>query len=137
MYYLAFYAIFYVNMSDPATQGRGDDLVERDGTNYFEKICLRGNIDQCRDKAWQVTSFSNRPSSFSPTLFEDYFGSSISLIHISSRAFERVPGKRLEGFDNKIIEQVQIVLSLKKIEVQIVPKISNDYQILNIAADIE
>ena len=47
------------NMSDPAThsQGRGDDLVERDGTNYFEKICLRGNIDQCRDKAWQVTPF--------------------------------------------------------------------------------
>ena len=44
-------------MSDPATQGRGDDLVERDGTNYFEKICLRGNIDQCRDKAWQVTPF--------------------------------------------------------------------------------
>ena len=28
----------------------------------------------------------------------------------SSRAFERVPGKRLEGFDNKIIEQVQILL---------------------------
>ena len=86
-------------MPDPPTQGRGDDLVERDGTNYFEKICLRGNIDQCRDKAWQVTIFSG------------YFSSNVSglcLIHISARAFERVPGKRLEGFDNKIIEQVQI-----------------------------
>ena len=52
-----FDAISCANMPDPPTQGRGDDLVERDGTNYFEKICLRGNIDQCRDKAWQVTIF--------------------------------------------------------------------------------
>jgi len=58
---------------DRNTQGRGDDLVERDGTNYFEKICLRGKIDKCRDKVW---------------------------------AFERVPGRQLEGFDDKIIDQV-------------------------------
>ena len=49
-------------------------MVERDGTNYFEKICLRGNIDNCRDKVW---------------------------------AFERVPGRQLEGFDDKIIDQVR------------------------------
>ena len=48
--------------------------MERDGTNYFEKICLRGNIDKCRDKVW---------------------------------AFERVPGRQLEGFDDKIIDQVR------------------------------
>ena len=54
-------------------QGRGDELAERDGTNYFEKICLRGVIDGCRDKTW---------------------------------AFERVPNRKLEGFDDKIIEQV-------------------------------
>ena len=58
---------------DRNTQGRGDDLAERDGTNYFEKICLRGNVDQCRDKAW---------------------------------AFERVLNRKLEGFDDKIVEQV-------------------------------
>ena len=59
IWYLIFgiFSTSCANMSDPATQGRGDDLVERDGTNYFEKICLRGNIDQCRDKAWQVTPF--------------------------------------------------------------------------------
>ena len=55
-------------------QGRGDDLVERDGSNYFEKICLRGKIENCRDKVW---------------------------------AFERVPGRKLEGFDDKIIDQVK------------------------------
>ena len=59
---------------DRNTQGRGDDLVVRDGTNYFEKICLRGNIENCRDKVW---------------------------------AFERVPGMQLEGFDDKIIDQVR------------------------------
>ena len=52
-----FVAISLVKLGDNPSQGRGDDLVERDGTNYFEKICLRGNIDRCRDKAWQVTSF--------------------------------------------------------------------------------
>lgn len=55
-------------------QGRGDELAEHDGTNYFEKICLRGAaVDNCRDKTW---------------------------------AFERVPNRKLEGFDDKIIEQV-------------------------------
>jgi hypothetical protein len=34
------------------TQGRGDTLAPRDGSNYFEKICLRGEISGCRDKAW-------------------------------------------------------------------------------------
>ena len=100
------------NLPDPATQGRGDDLVERDGTNYFEKICLRGNIDQCRDKAWQVTSFLIGILLFSTVFLlflTDFFSEKVSLIQIFSRAFERVPGKRLEGFDNKIIEQVQIV----------------------------
>ena len=58
---------------DRNTQGRGDDLAERDGSNYFEKICLRGAVDQCRDKAW---------------------------------AFERVLNRKLEGFDDKIVEQV-------------------------------
>ena len=58
---------------DRNTQGRGDDLAERDGTNYFEKICLRGVVDQCRDKAW---------------------------------AFERILNRKLEGFDDKIVEQV-------------------------------
>ena len=24
----------------------------RDGTNYFEKVCLRGQINKCLDKAW-------------------------------------------------------------------------------------
>ena len=100
-------------MSDPATQGRGDDLVERDGTNYFEKICLRGNIDQCRDKAWQVTPFLIGLLLFFTSFFASFFllfsDSNISLIQTSSRAFERVPGKRLEGFDNKIIEQVNTV----------------------------
>ena len=33
-------------------QGRGDELAPRDGSNYFEKICLRGSIEKCRDKAW-------------------------------------------------------------------------------------
>ncbi len=33
-------------------QGRGDDLVYRDGSNYFEKVCLRGQINKCLDKAW-------------------------------------------------------------------------------------
>ena len=33
-------------------QGRGDTLAKRDGTSYFEKICLRGDISGCRDKAW-------------------------------------------------------------------------------------
>ena len=42
-----------------------------------------------------------------------------ALIQISSRAFERVPGKRLEGFDNKIIEQVQIKKRKKKIIEQV------------------
>lgn len=37
---------------DRNTQGRGDTLAPRDGTNYFEKICLRGEISGCRDKAW-------------------------------------------------------------------------------------
>ena len=37
---------------DRNTQGRGDTLARRDGTNYFEKICLRGQISGCRDKAW-------------------------------------------------------------------------------------
>ena len=37
---------------DRNTQGRGDTLAPRDGTNYFEKICLRGQISGCRDKAW-------------------------------------------------------------------------------------
>ena len=54
-------------------QGRGDELAERDGTNYFEKICLRGAVDGCRDKTW---------------------------------AFERVPNRKLEGFDDKVVEQV-------------------------------
>ena len=54
-------------------QGRGDELAERDGSNYFEKICLRGDVDACRDKSW---------------------------------AFERVPNRKLEGFDDRIVEQV-------------------------------
>ena len=29
---------------DRNTQGRGDTLAPRDGTNYFEKVCLRGEI---------------------------------------------------------------------------------------------
>ena len=37
---------------DRNTQGRGDTLAPRDGTNYFEKVCLRGEISGCRDKAW-------------------------------------------------------------------------------------
>ena len=48
-------------------------MAERDGTNYFEKICLRGSVDGCRDKTW---------------------------------AFERVLNRKLEGFDDKIVEQV-------------------------------
>jgi len=58
---------------DRNTQGRGDDLMPRDGSNYFEKICLRGEVSKCLDKAW---------------------------------SFERVPGRRLAGFDEKIINQV-------------------------------
>ncbi|XP_023323415.1 uncharacterized protein LOC111697594 [Eurytemora carolleeae] len=58
---------------DRNTQGRGDDLMPRDGTNYFEKICLRGQVSKCQGKAW---------------------------------AFERTPGKVLQGFDNKIVNQV-------------------------------
>ena len=55
-------------------QGRGDDLAARDGTNYFEKICLRGPaVERCRDRSW---------------------------------AFERLPAHKLEGFDDKIVEQV-------------------------------
>ena len=27
-------------------------MAKRDGTSYFEKICLRGDISGCRDKAW-------------------------------------------------------------------------------------
>ena len=27
-------------------------MAKRDGTSYFEKICLRGDVDGCRDKAW-------------------------------------------------------------------------------------
>ncbi len=37
---------------DRSTQGRGDTLAPRDGTSYFERICLRGEISSCRDKAW-------------------------------------------------------------------------------------
>ena len=33
-------------------KGRGDTLAPRDGTNYFEKVCLRGEISGCQDKAW-------------------------------------------------------------------------------------
>lgn len=37
---------------DRNTQGRGDTLAPRDGSNYFEKVCLRGEITSCQDKAW-------------------------------------------------------------------------------------
>ena len=37
---------------DRNTQGRGDTLAPRDGANYYEKICLRGEISACRDKVW-------------------------------------------------------------------------------------
>jgi hypothetical protein len=29
-------------------QGRGDDLMPRDGSNYYEKICLRGKVGTAR-----------------------------------------------------------------------------------------
>ena len=51
----------------------------------------------------------NWPSPVFHLFFRLFSDSNISLIQTSSRAFERVPGKRLEGFDNKIIEQVNIV----------------------------
>lgn len=31
---------------DRNTQGRGEELTRREGQNYFEKICLRGNIEK-------------------------------------------------------------------------------------------
>ncbi len=40
-------------------QGRGDTLAPRDGTNYFEKICLRGEISGCIDKAWAFERIPN------------------------------------------------------------------------------
>eukprot|EP00095_Tigriopus_kingsejongensis_P000115 maker-scaffold983_size73474-snap-gene-0.8 protein:Tk00115 transcript:maker-scaffold983_size73474-snap-gene-0.8-mRNA-1 annotation:"PREDICTED: uncharacterized protein LOC100909276" len=58
---------------DRNTQGRGDSLAPQDGTSYFEKICLRGDISQCQDKAW---------------------------------AFERVPDKMIQGYDEKDFENI-------------------------------
>ncbi|CAG7728314.1 unnamed protein product [Allacma fusca] len=43
---------------DRNTQGRGEELTRRDGQNYFEKICLRGNTRGCRGRAW---AFERRP----------------------------------------------------------------------------
>ncbi|OXA52939.1 Plasminogen [Folsomia candida] len=43
---------------DRNTQGRGEELTKRDGQNYFEKICLRGNTRGCRGRAW---AFERRP----------------------------------------------------------------------------
>ncbi|XP_065562057.1 uncharacterized protein LOC136028245 isoform X2 [Artemia franciscana] len=34
------------------SEGRPEDLIQKDGINYFEKICLKDNIVTCQDKAW-------------------------------------------------------------------------------------
>ena len=45
---------------DRNTQGRGDSLAPRDGSSYFEKICLRGEVSDCRDKAWAFERVPNK-----------------------------------------------------------------------------
>ncbi|KAI9559609.1 hypothetical protein GHT06_013614 [Daphnia sinensis] len=37
---------------DRNSQGRAQELTIREGMSYFEKICLRGNVGPCRDRAW-------------------------------------------------------------------------------------
>ncbi|KAF8763888.1 hypothetical protein HNY73_022022 [Argiope bruennichi] len=51
------FSVNYQNMRcdklDRNSQGRTQDLIPRDGENYFEKICLRGPVaTACKDKAW-------------------------------------------------------------------------------------
>ena len=41
-------------------QGRGDSLVPRDGSSYYEKVCLRGEISECRDRAWAFERVPDR-----------------------------------------------------------------------------
>ncbi|XP_046406709.1 uncharacterized protein LOC124171575 isoform X1 [Ischnura elegans] len=43
---------------DRNTQGRGSELLPREGESFFEKICLRGNVRGCVGKAW---AFERRP----------------------------------------------------------------------------
>ena len=50
-YKFNYHLITNVDAND-SFKGRGDTLAKRDGTSYFEKICLRGDVDGCRDKAW-------------------------------------------------------------------------------------
>ena len=37
---------------DRNSQGRAQELNIREGMSYFEKICLRGSVSPCRDRAW-------------------------------------------------------------------------------------
>lgn len=37
---------------DRNSQGRAQELTIREGMSYFEKICIRGNIGLCRERAW-------------------------------------------------------------------------------------
>ncbi|GFY44624.1 uncharacterized protein TNIN_241301 [Trichonephila inaurata madagascariensis] len=51
------FSVNYQNMRcdklDRNSQGRTQDLIPRDGENYFEKICLRGPVaTACKDRAW-------------------------------------------------------------------------------------
>ena len=45
---------------DRNTQGRGDTLNKRDGTSYYEKICLRGDraVAGCRVSCIHCTATS-------------------------------------------------------------------------------
>ncbi|XP_076348052.1 uncharacterized protein LOC143245579 [Tachypleus tridentatus] len=51
------FSVNYINMRcdqlDRNSQGRTQDLMQKDGENYFERICLRGQkIGTCENKAW-------------------------------------------------------------------------------------
>ena len=52
-------------------------MASRDGTSYFEKICLRGDISGCRDKAWS---------------FERVIGMELETYH--ERVIANVPSRR-------------------------------------------
>ena len=41
-------------------QGRGDDLAVRDGSSYFEKVCLRGaEVQLCSKRGWAFERVPN------------------------------------------------------------------------------
>ncbi|XP_046464235.1 uncharacterized protein LOC124210016 isoform X1 [Daphnia pulex] len=45
---------------DRNSQGRAQELTIREGMSYFEKICLRGNVGPCRDRAWAFERYPGK-----------------------------------------------------------------------------